>query len=512
MFPSFQRFVVRAVAVLLVGGGLTAIVQAQNFVYQPGYQPTTPPVPGQWPQHPLPPGIRPPPPPPDIIPPYIILPPGWSPYPLPPPAPRCSIPPPPAAKEVLKQFEDSAAEIEKKTELEVKKWREKKLGELKMELDRLCKEAKLDEAVAVQNSIIAMETGQIRSQGKKAAGYMVMMREQAELYKNGEAELKKEQDKLHTKLKELEDLSRKEDKLDEAAAVRDLSQAIKYRGGNAVPAGGYLDHQETDIGKMFYYGVIGVEKGFNLYGTIIYASGSHVGMAAVHSGALKAGESGIVMVTILPVFDNYRATTRNGITSSELRKGDGGPFTVVSFKVERVYRFAQITQQAPSNKPGRQVADASPPVQLPPAATAAVQQFEEAFAEIEKRAAAEVKKRHEKTATELKKVQDSFCREAKLDEAVAVRDLIRSLAAGAREVPTKDMPPQAGKIYEQHEQELAEIGKKAQSQTDPLRDKAVAELKNLQDQLCKEIKLDEAVAVRDLIEPIRSRRGLTTPR
>ncbi len=496
MFTSFQRFVVRAVAVLLVGGGLTAIVQAQNLVYPPGYQPTSPP----------PPPYPPPYPPPNPYPGYpYLLPPGFPPpYPPPQPAACCSIPPPPAAKEVLKQYEDSAGEIEKKTELEVKKWREKKLGELKMELDRLCKEAKLDDAVAVQNSIIALETGKIRSQGKKAAGYVVLMSEQAALYKTGEAELKKEQDKLHTKLKELEDLSWKEDKLDEAVAVRDLSRAIKDRVANAVPAGGYLDHRDTDIGRRFYYEVTGVEKGFNLYGTIVYASGSHLGMAAVHSGALKAGESGIVMVTILPEFDKYRATTRNGITSSEFKKG---PLAAVSFKVERVYRFTQITQQTPLDKPGRQAADASPPVQLPPAATAAVRQFEETFAEIEKRAAAEVRKRYEKTATELKKVQDSFCREAKLDEAVAVRDLIRSLEAGAREVPTKDMPPPARKIYEQHEQELAEIGKKAKSHTDPLRDKAVAELKNLQDQLCKEIKLDEAVAVRDLIEPIRERKG-----
>src|SRR5438105_2351861 len=66
----------------------------------------------------------------------------------------------------------------------------------------------------------------------------------------------------------------------------------------------------------------------------------------------------------------------------------------------------------------------------PPAAKEVLKQFEDEAAEIEKKIEPDIQKRLEKTTAELKKVQDAFCKEAKLDEAVAVRDLIRKIQAG----------------------------------------------------------------------------------
>src|SRR5262249_30076731 len=62
-------------------------------------------------------------------------------------------------------------------------------------------------------------------------------------------------------------------------------------------------------------------------------TGSHLGMAAVHCGLLKAGQRGVVKVTILPGQANYAATTRHGITSYAY--GSWG----LSFKVERSFGF-----------------------------------------------------------------------------------------------------------------------------------------------------------------------------
>src|ERR1700679_3600764 len=68
---------------------------------------------------------------------------------------------------------------------------------------------------------------------------------------------------------------------------------------------------------------------------------------------------------------------------------------------------------------------------LPAAAQEVLKKYEEESAAIEKRIGAEFQKKRERGAAQHKKIQDSFCKEAKLDEAVAVRALARSLQAGA---------------------------------------------------------------------------------
>src|SRR5262249_36212811 len=155
------------------------------------------------------------------------------------------------------------------------------------------------------------------------------------------------------------------------------------------------------IGKVFYYEVTGVDQamGQGIHGTDIYVNGSHLGMAAVHCGALKVRQRGIVRVTILPNQANYTASTRNGITSGAYSGNLG-----TSFKVERVHAFAGM--------PKRQGARTAP---LPAAVKEVLEQFEQEAAAIDKKIDAEVKKRCEKTAAEFKKVQDDFGKEAKLD-------------------------------------------------------------------------------------------------
>lgn len=142
--------------------------------------------------------------------------------------------------------------------------------------------------------------------------------------------------------------------------------------------------------------------------------------------------------------------------------------------------------------------------ETPPAAKEVLKQFEEECAELEKKPDTDVKKRLEKTAAELKKVQDLMCKEAKLDEAVAVRELIRSLQAGTVGTLPNDLPDAAKEIYKAHEDEIAAFHKKVEEEFTKCRDKAAAELKKIQDQFCKEAKLDEAVAVRDMIRTLRT--------
>jgi hypothetical protein len=244
---------------------------------------------------------------------------------------------PAAAQELLKQFEDEAADIEKKTEAELAKRREKMAVELKKVQDELCKEAKLDEAVAVRDLIRSLKAGTnvVLAPDLPAAArevYKQYQEEVTDVEKKAEAEIKTRFEKIATELKKIQDLFCKEAKLDEAVAVRDLIRSMK-EGGNALPDPGYVNNGANDIGKVFFYTVVGVTTGQSIYGSDVYTTGSHLGMAAVHCGLLKDGQTGVVKVTILPGQANYPATTRHGITSYAY--GQWG----VSFKVERGYRY-----------------------------------------------------------------------------------------------------------------------------------------------------------------------------
>jgi hypothetical protein len=71
----------------------------------------------------------------------------------------------------------------------------------------------------------------------------------------------------------------------------------------------------NQFGKVLYVRMTGVNNGA-LWGTDLYTTDSTPGMAAVHAGVLKVGETGVVKVTIVVPPPNFEGTTRNGITSS----------------------------------------------------------------------------------------------------------------------------------------------------------------------------------------------------
>src|SRR5205823_327084 len=68
--------------------------------------------------------------------------------------------------------------------------------------------------------------------------------------------------------------------------------------------------------------------------------------------------------------------------------------------------------------------------EVPPAARETLDAYEKELAEVQKKAEEETRKIVEKPAAQLKLLQDRFCKEAKLDEAVAIRDQRRQLQHG----------------------------------------------------------------------------------
>ncbi len=98
---------------------------------------------------------------------------------------------------------------------------------------------------------------------------------------------------------------------------------------NVQPDPGYLSNYQQHVGQSFYFRVTGAVAG-TVWGSDVYTTDSALASAAVHAGAVKMGQTGVVKVTILPGQNGYVGTTRNGISTSGY-----GPYPG-SYKVSKV--------------------------------------------------------------------------------------------------------------------------------------------------------------------------------
>ena len=247
---------------------------------------------------------------------------------------------PAAAREVLTQFEAEAADLERKTEAEILKCRQRGVAELQKAQDELTRLGKLEEAAAVRTLIRLVERGApvalpLGTPAVVRKAYRDFEEEVATLYEKAEAEFVMRRDLAAVELKKIQDAFCKEAKLDEAVAVRDRIRTLAEGKVNAQPDPGYIQAQVTDIGKTFYYEVTGIRghAGYAIYGTDVYLIGSHLATAAVHCGLVNENQKGVVKVTIVPGQEIFPATTRNGVTSNVAGRAD------VAFRVERLYSF-----------------------------------------------------------------------------------------------------------------------------------------------------------------------------
>lgn len=83
----------------------------------------------------------------------------------------------------------------------------------------------------------------------------------------------------------------------------------------ALPDPGNLKAYEAQVGKSLLFKVTGAPSG-TLYGTGTYTTDSLLAAAVVHCGLLKAGETGVVKVTILGQTASFVGSTQNGLSSS----------------------------------------------------------------------------------------------------------------------------------------------------------------------------------------------------
>ncbi|MEX0938056.1 MAG: LCCL domain-containing protein [Pirellulales bacterium] len=69
-----------------------------------------------------------------------------------------------------------------------------------------------------------------------------------------------------------------------------------------------------EIGQSFLYRVIGAVDG-SVWGADVYTDDSALAAAAVHAGAVEAGETAVIKVTILPGRGFYNGSQRHGVST-----------------------------------------------------------------------------------------------------------------------------------------------------------------------------------------------------
>jgi hypothetical protein len=84
--------------------------------------------------------------------------------------------------------------------------------------------------------------------------------------------------------------------------------------GQILPDPGSLTQYTGQIGAKLYFRVTGNTNG-TVWGTGLHTTDSHLATAAVHGGALKLGETGVLKVEIVPSPAQFNGSAKNGVTT-----------------------------------------------------------------------------------------------------------------------------------------------------------------------------------------------------
>ncbi len=269
-------------------------------------------------------------------------------------------------------------------------------------------------------------------------------------------------------------------KLDEAVAIRDRLRRLETRPIRALPDPGIL-HVEGSQSQVLYFRVTGSNSA-PVWGTDVYTADASLAAAAVHAGVLKVGQTGIVKVTTIPQQPSFEGSFRNGIQSSPYSSyagfiiepaGDDGQSDADEEDVELTLPAERPARPAAppalrtmpmggtsprwggspalvateSIGPSADAGTAAPAADadLPPDAREVVEQLDRDSASIWKDAHGKIGELRRETIRALAPLQDALTRDARLDEAVAVRDCIRALKQGGLKIE-----PDPGRLVEQN--------------------------------------------------------------
>jgi hypothetical protein len=165
------------------------------------------------------------------------------------------------------------------------------------------------------------QTDEIRARAERAV---------AEVNARTAEQVRTRRRRLLERLKPLQDSLAKKGKLDEALAVRDRIRALKGELMQAQQDPGTLAAlPQQPTGTQVLFTLTGSSDGM-VWGSDVYTHDSDLSAAAVHAGALREGERGVVRVTYVDTLNvAFTGSQRNGVWSEPY-----GPWPA-GFRVER---------------------------------------------------------------------------------------------------------------------------------------------------------------------------------
>jgi hypothetical protein len=141
------------------------------------------------------------------------------------------------------------------------------------------------------------------------------------------AEIAAEQTRTIDALRMLREQFVKEGKVAEAdvvaAEIRKLNtRRVGGAAGVAVAAPASPAQWRGRVGESYFCELTGAIGG-SVWGTDVYTDDSDLQAAAVHAGALKVDETGVVKITICAPLESYPSSERNGVAAREWGAWDG---------------------------------------------------------------------------------------------------------------------------------------------------------------------------------------------
>lgn len=294
----------------------------------------------------------------------------------------------PGVDEMVSKFEAEASKIREQGKQEQEAAKAEVLKQLQALQDRLVREARLDEAIAVRERIkviqgvpapvVAAPVANPRSifpkvprlQPRTSAPTVLMplLEEGAKLVEDYRIKSRDIEESSREKVrllgldaaKPLQSIFEKycqEAKLDEALAARSAIQKVTLAFITPLPDPGVPNFEVYEIGRVLYYETVGTVVG-NVRGTDVYTVDSLLAAAAVHAGVLGPGEKGIVKVTVMPAQFEFLGSDRNGVSSIE--SGE----LPVAFRVDKVTAASENPETQPAETqtslPAATTTDAAP--------------------------------------------------------------------------------------------------------------------------------------------------------
>ena len=132
-------------------------------------------------------------------------------------------------------------------------------------------------------------------------------------------------------LRRMQERYTRDGKLDEALAIRARVRQLRSDLlGVRFDPGNLTEFTPADVGRVALFEVVGRTDG-SVWGTDTYTADSRLATAAVHAGALREGERGLVRVTLVDAEGMaYEGSMRHGVTSYDY---GGYP---LAYRIERV--------------------------------------------------------------------------------------------------------------------------------------------------------------------------------